>query len=165
MGTVDDDTLPRRLTSRHDGPPSSSATGPPPEAEVWALCAALGLSRGMLGNGAWRVGVRGVRLAHSDRLLVCLARALLSAPNLVLIAGALDGLAPVTAGRVISVLRSLAAQRGLPALLPTDYAAGPALVERRTEVTVVFSTCHEVLAGLADRTLALEYGSADDGAC
>ena len=71
----------------------------------------------------------------------------------------------MTAGRVISVLRSLAAQRGLPALLPTDYAAGPALVERRTEVTVVFSTCHEVLAGLADRTLALEYGSADDGAC
>ena len=102
-----------------------------PERDVWALCVALGVSRPLIGSvnrASARSGVRESALAHSDRVLICLARALLSGPHLLLVAGALAALGPVRArrARCSMSLKKLAEQRGLPTILRAESRGGSA---------------------------------------
>lgn len=91
------------------------------ETEVLALCAEIGLGN-VKPQLKDRLGHGGMRFSNSVRVLISIARALLSSPQILLIAGGLDPLGPDGARRVIDVLRTLLQKKGLPTILRNEYS-------------------------------------------
>jgi len=63
---------------------------PHPEEGVWALCRVLGLSESHIGKRDFFVGVGGEKMSLSNRIIVCIVRALLSSADILLLANTLD---------------------------------------------------------------------------
>ena len=114
-----------------------------PAAEVWALCAKIGMSDDLLGRGDMPVGDGGIKLALSARIHVSIARTLLSGANLLLLSNALDALGPAAAMVVIDVLDEWVRDRGVMCLAsahrdPSSGAERPRACRKKN--TVVLST-------------------------
>merc|ERR1711939_159137 len=78
-----------------------------PEEDIWALCAALGMPANLLHKGNIKVGVGGDKLSLSNRIIVCIARALLSSVDLLLLANTLDLLTEAQSKKVLDLLHEL----------------------------------------------------------
>ena len=121
-----------------------------PEKEIWALCAKLGLSHDLLGDAEFDVGFMGEKIPYSDRVVVQIARILLSSVDLVLLAGSLDGIGERHMERVIKVLHELIDNRGLPCL-ESEIGESP-LALRKVKTVIISSKLHHVV-DLADSVL------------
>lgn len=123
-----------------------------PESEIWALCAKLGLSPDLLGAPDFDVGFMGEKIPYSDRVIVSVARILLSSVDLVLLASTLDGIGERHMERVIKVLHELIDHRGLPCL-ESEVGSQP-LALRKVKTVILSSKLHHV-CDLADSVLAI----------
>ena len=124
-----------------------------PDEEIWALCAKLGMSRDLLGKPDYDVGFMGEKIPYSDRVVVQVARIVLSSVDLVLLAGSLDGIGEKHMEKVLKVLRELIDHRGLPCL-QSELGATP-LALRKPKTVIVSSKLYHV-EDLADSVLSLD---------
>jgi len=122
--------------------------------EIWAVCRQLGMGDEIIGRGSLQVGISGLKLSLSNRVFVCLARALLSSADLLFISGTLDMLTPDDAVKVISVLKVWCNERGMPCL-SADSPPGVTL-ELKKRKTLFFVSTHEALEQQSDATLLLK---------
>ena len=83
------------------------------EGFVWKVAAALGLSQKLLVKGAMRVGTGGFSLRLVDRQVVCLARALLVDPHVLVLAKPAANFAKEHAAMVFRVLKDWQERTGL----------------------------------------------------
>ena len=121
-----------------------------PEKEIWALCAKLGLSHDLLGDAEFDVGFMGEKIPYSDRVVVNIARILLSSVDLVLLAGTLDGIGEEHMEKIIKVFCELIDNRGLP-ILESELGETP-LALRKPKTVILSSKLHHVV-DLADSVL------------
>jgi len=120
-----------------------------PDQEVWKLCKALGMDADLIGNANFDVGTNGEHLRYSDRLCVCIARALLHDVDFLFIGSALDVLGQQRAQAVLECFRGYVRRRGVgnAADIPTHL---------RHKKTIVFSTKYEALQQEAELTIKYE---------
>ena len=76
-----------------------------PEEEIWALCKLVGLGEELLYKPNLEVGENGSKLSMSNRIYICLARALLSSVDILLLSNTLDMLSPTEGMRFLKMLR------------------------------------------------------------
>jgi len=88
------------------------------EEVVWDICRRLGLSASLIGKGDFDVGSDAQNLRFSDRVIVSVARALMSDVDLLLLSSALDVLGEVLATQVIDCLREISRTHGIHHHLP-----------------------------------------------
>lgn len=110
--------------------------------EITDLLEKMGLSKDWseqhLADGPQgHMGYGGTKVNHAARAILNIARALLSSPQLLLIANAIDSLGAHAARKVVKVLRELVAKKGLPCLC-TEYKAVPWKLKKPR--TVIVST-------------------------
>jgi len=84
--------------------------------DILGLCKALGMNSNLIGKPDMDVGLNGQRLALSQRVLVCIARALLSSVDLLLLCNSLDNMPVDQANHVMGVLRTMVENKGLKCL-------------------------------------------------
>ena len=111
------------------------------------------MSRDLLGKPDYDVGFMGEKIPYSDRVVVQIARILLSSVDLVLLAGSLDGIGERHMERVIKVLHELIDNRGLPCL-ESELGETP-LALRKPKTVIVSSKLYHV-EDLADSVLSLD---------
>ena len=99
---------------------------PHTDEEIWAVCKHLKLSSGLIGKGNASVGNRGLKLSVSDRIIIGMARALLSSVDLLLISNSFDMLGILESQYILSVLKQWIDERGL-FLLSGDNPPGVAV--------------------------------------
>jgi len=124
--------------------------------EVWEVCKMLGISDDVVGHGDRKVGPDGCKLSASNRTLICVARALLSSVDLLLLANALDALGPSELERVMKVLSQMVTDSGINVL--SAEKGLPACLKKKK--TVVVSSAHVHIESFCDNTISLE-SSAD----
>lgn len=106
--------------------------------EVCLMCEDLGLGAVWVNNHfGVQMGHDGRRVNRSARILISIARALLSSPQLLLIANSLDGLGADDAKPAVRTLCKFVQMRGLPCL-KTEYAMTEWKLKKPR--TVVFAT-------------------------
>eukprot|EP00617_Octactis_speculum_P010154 CAMPEP_0185791404 /NCGR_PEP_ID=MMETSP1174-20130828/158358_1 /TAXON_ID=35687 /ORGANISM="Dictyocha speculum, Strain CCMP1381" /LENGTH=175 /DNA_ID=CAMNT_0028486351 /DNA_START=635 /DNA_END=1162 /DNA_ORIENTATION=- len=98
------------------------------------------------------VGRGGERLAYTDKILVSIARALLSNVDLLLLIYVLDPIGDAVREKVVAVLRSFIEKRGVLSL-KTEYEKTPLVLKK--EKIVVCSTRLKSVHSAADYTLTL----------
>merc|ERR1719506_3012593 len=84
--------------------------------EIWNVCKLVGLGQKLIGQGDMQMGNGGVKMSLSDRIYVCIARALLSSVDLLLLSNSLDMLGPEEGGHVLKLLRTWLNERGMACL-------------------------------------------------
>ena len=84
--------------------------------DIWELCRMLGMDEQIIGQADMTVGQMGQRLALSQRITVCIARALLSSVDFLLISNTLDGLPLEHAAKCVHILHLMVSNRGLNCL-------------------------------------------------
>jgi len=133
------------------------------EEDIWELCKRLGLSDELIGKGNMVVGNGGSMLSLSNRILICIARALLSSVDLLLLANTLDLLSDDQIEQIIKILHELVHNRGLP-FLSNDVGTIP--IQLRKRKTVFFITNKEKIERMATVSLRCDtsFLSAEDGA-
>lgn len=126
---------------------------PHTDEEIWAVCKHLKLSSGLIGKGNASVGNRGLKLSVSDRIIIGMARALLSSVDLLLISNSFDMLGILESQYILSVLKQWIDERGL-FLLSGDNPPGVA-VNLKKKKTVFYVTKNKELESDADSTINL----------
>lgn len=126
------------------------STGKHSDEEVWAACRAFGISEPLIGAADLCVGDNGNRLSYTDATLVCIVRAMLSKPDLLLLPSTLDGLGPTVASRVMGVLHAWVRDHKL-ARLSSEYVPPPHLAKPKL---VIISTKMEFIKSQADVVVA-----------
>eukprot|EP00658_Telonema_sp_P-2_P002493 TRINITY_DN10940_c0_g1_i1.p1 TRINITY_DN10940_c0_g1~~TRINITY_DN10940_c0_g1_i1.p1 ORF type:complete len:330 (-),score=65.91 TRINITY_DN10940_c0_g1_i1:219-1208(-) len=107
--------------------------------EIWDVCGMLGI--GYLRQDAdMSVGTSGERLSLSERALICIARALLSSVNILLLSNSLDNLTSKHVGMVFSVLSNMVENKGLP----YELKGGTSLASRKNKTVFLITTKVEV---------------------
>ena len=96
------------------------------------------------------VGNGGSMLSLSNRILICIARALLSSVDLLLLANTLDLLSDDQIEQIIKILHELVHNRGLP-FLSNDVGTIP--IQLRKRKTVFFITNKEKIERMATVSL------------
>lgn len=94
-----------------------------PEAEVWELCKLVGVGEELLYKPDLQVGVNGSKLSVSNKTYICLARALLSSADILLMSNTLDILSPADGRYFLQIMRDWIKDRGVPCL-SSDNPAG-----------------------------------------
>lgn len=125
---------------------------PHPEEDIWALCRALGLSNSLMGNGDYEVGIAGERMSLSNRIIVCIVRALLSSVDIILLANTLDLLSLPQASTIVTLLHNLVESRGL-SILSQDLKVPISL---RKPKNVFYITRNKQIEELAAVTLSCD---------
>jgi ABC-type multidrug transport system ATPase subunit len=123
------------------------------DSEIWNLCKKLGLSQQLRGKGNFLVGRSGANLAMSDRIIVTLARAILSNVDLLLINNLLDFLPEKSWRKVFIVLKELIQHRGLKCLSGEYNRINP---DMRKPKTIVISTRRVEIEDSCDMLIDLE---------
>jgi len=127
-----------------------------PDEEIWQLLVDLRVSSDVIGGSAEvfsrekkqaPIGFNGDRLSSTNRVLIAVARILLSSPDLVLLANTLDGLELSVAQNTVAVLAAFVKGRGLPCLA-SELTRVPATM--RNPKLVIFSTNTRELEAQAD---------------
>ena len=110
--------------------------------EIWALCKLLKLGDGLIGNGAMPVGNRGLKLSVSDRIIVGVARALLSSVDLLLVSNSFDMLGIADSQYMLGVLKHWIAERGM-SKLSADNPPGVvlSLKKKKTGASPLHAVC------------------------
>ena len=116
--------------------------------EIWELCRLVGLSEDVLYRGELQVGHNGMKIALSDRINVCLARALLSSVDLLLLSNPLDVLGDDEGLQFLELLKEWRSQRGM-ACLSADHPPGVSvgLLKKKSVFYVTKSKALEAAAG------------------
>jgi len=122
------------------------------ETEIWELCLSLGMSDKLLGKPDIQVGNQGQRLAISQRVIVCVARAILSQADLLLISGALDVLNQEQAQKILNVLRDMVTHRGVSFLSADNIVK----LQDRDFKTVFFISASDDIQDMADKVLTCD---------
>jgi hypothetical protein len=110
----------------------------------------LGLSQHLLAQKQIRVGYGGSKVAGSDRVVITIARALLSGADLLLIGNILDTLVDEQMLMIMKVLREMVVDRGCRSL-KTEYSRSPVRLKKLKTVFVctrmprVSSSCDAVI--------------------
>ena len=123
------------------------------EPEIWALCDLLGMGKEVLHKSNLRVGLNGAKLSLTNRVFVCLTRALLSSVDLLFLAGTVDMLSPADGMKVIKVLQIWRDNRGLPCL-PCDNPEGVDKSLKKNK-TCFFISKNPDLETVSDATLMM----------
>ena len=108
------------------------------EAFVWKVAEALGLSTNLLGKGGMLVGVGGFGLRRVDREVVCLARALLADPHVLVCAKPAANFATQHASKVFAVLKDWQELKGLWEGAGRGHEATPGQDQILNTRTVIF---------------------------
>ena len=134
------------------------------DSEIWTLLNALRVSEGVIGQTAAafslgdsamkrrQVGLNGEKLSLTDRVLLSIARALLSSPDLLLFSNVLDVLPLDLAVNVLTLLQELVSNRCLKCLAYENKHVRRAL---RKKKLVIFSTKVAELQSCADAWMEL----------
>merc|ERR1712107_298652 len=85
-----------------------------PYDEVWSACRGVGMSPELIGNEDLDVGTDGEKLKMSDRLCVCIVRALLHDVDFLLLSSVVDVLGQHHGRQALAYLRRYVQCRGLP---------------------------------------------------
>jgi len=124
---------------------------PHKEEDIWALCQKLGLSENLIGKGDLELGISGEKISLSNRIIVCIARALLSSVDILLLSNTLDSLNEAMAHRLLKALKELVEEKGMPCL-PRDMEVPKPL---RKKKTVLYITNNSNIEKFAAVTLQL----------
>lgn len=111
------------------------------EKDIWGVCDLLGIGH-LKKNGDRPVGHHGEKLSASDRVLITLARALLSSVDLLLLANTLDILEMSRRTNVMKVLKEMIQNRGMAYEIA---ASKDTCISTRKQKTVIFVTNAEDL--------------------
>ncbi len=137
------------------------------DVELFGLLSALGVDAAVIGVRAsdycmgspdapakrlTLVGTNADKLAQTDRTLLAVARALLSAPDVLLLAGTLDLLGPAKAVVALGVLKDWVKNRCVSFLETENSDSAAAL---RGPKTLIVSTKLKEVEGLADNWLMI----------
>jgi len=125
---------------------------PHPEEDVWALCRVLGLSESLIGKRDFFVGVGGEKMSLSNRIIVCIVRALLSSADILLLANTLDLLTESQAKRILNLLHDLVRNRGC-SILSQDLLVPISL---RKGKCVFYITTNHAIEEMAAVTLSCD---------
>lgn len=120
---------------------------PHEEKHIWDLCRKLGLSETLIGNGDMELGTNGEKVSLSNRILICIARALLSSADILLFSNSLDSMNEKKAKQIVDVLFDLVANQGLPCL-EQDMQAPQALRKRKTVIYITNNSTIEKYANV-----------------
>lgn len=121
--------------------------------EIWECCRIVGLGTELIGKSDLQVGVSGSKLSLSSRIYICLARALLSSVDLLLLSNALDMLGPGEGRAFLSMLGEWRRERGMTCLSADNTPPVP--VELKKKKTVFFVTRNHELQDCADAAVTL----------
>jgi len=88
------------------------------EEVVWDMCRRLGLSASLIGRGDFDIGAEAQNLRFSDRVIVSIARAVMSDVDVLLLSSALDILGESLAAQVIDCLKEVSRTHGIHHHLP-----------------------------------------------
>jgi len=124
------------------------------EVEIWELCRHIGMGEEIIGRTNLPVGLNGIKLSLTNRVFVCIARALLSSVDLLLISNALDPLGPTEALKVLTRLQEWKNNRGM-LCLSADNAVGVDIALKKKK-TCFFITKNQQLEEGADGVILLK---------
>jgi len=121
--------------------------------EILALASLVGLSKRLLHDPDTPVGLGGQRLSTTERISVCLARALLSSVDLLLLGSTLDVLTFDQAESVVKLLRRWVEDRGMDCLAAENNGVP---INLKKQKTVFYVTHTKSLDEHADVVLELK---------
>lgn len=130
------------------------------EEEIWECCRLVGVEEELVGRSDFPVGHNGQKLSLSNRLYICLARALLSSVDLLLISNTLDVLGNEDSTAFVGLLKKWRDNRGMPCL-SQDSPAGVdvSLLKKKT---VFYVTKNVALETVADAVMSLRRDEASN---
>jgi len=120
--------------------------------DIWTLCKLIGLDNNLLNKPDLDVGLNGQRIPQSQRILVCIARALLSPADLLLLSNTLDNMSLQQAQAVMNVLSKMVDDNGL-VCLEVDRKVDQSL---RKKKTVIIITSDSSIEEMCDNSLLCE---------
>jgi len=120
--------------------------------DVFALCRAMGLSQAFLDSADQDCGVNGSRLSMSDRILICIVRAMVSSVDFLMLANTLDTLDFESGIHIMGLLRGWVDRRGCD-VLPLD--ATDTMMHLKKKKTLLFVTKTKDLNANADATITM----------
>lgn len=108
-----------------------------------------------------QVGNRGLKLSISDRIIIGIARALLSSVDLLLISNSFDQMGIKESQAILQLMRQWIDNRGMP-FLSADNPPGVVLSLKKKK-TVFYVTKNQELEGEADSTIKLKRNGVTGG--
>jgi len=119
--------------------------------EILQLSSLVGLSKRLIQDPSIEVGMNGNQLSTTERASICIARALLSSVDLLLLGGAFDVLTNEHAESIVKELKEWVACRGMRCLQAENDGA----VDTKKMKTVFYVTNNSYLDDIADCRIRL----------
>jgi ABC-type multidrug transport system fused ATPase/permease subunit len=120
---------------------------------IWKVALELGLSPKLIGKSGLKCGCGGQTLRLADRQVVCIARALIADPHVLVVFKLAATFSQLHAAQVFSVLQDWQKRRGLWAVeVANDARQAPVQTHVLNTRTLIFSLAHHAAADVPDIT-------------